>query len=82
MNDLAMTSFRDDLIAARVEGSTRFALRNARLRTHDAAQTTTRMLSSITEIRDVLTSVIGIALPQSDRLDPALEKALRPGATD
>jgi N-hydroxyarylamine O-acetyltransferase len=82
MNDLAMTSFRDDLIAARVEGSTRFALRNARLRTHDAAQTATRMLSSITEIRDVLTSVIGIALPQSDRLDPALEKALRPGATD
>ena len=82
MNDLSMTLFRDDLAAARVEGTTRYALRNGRLRTHDAAQTTTRMLSSIAELRDVLTNVFGIQLPSTDRLDPALEKALRPGAND
>ena len=82
MNDLSMSLFRDDLIASRVDGPSRFALHNARLRTHDAAQTTTRLLGSVAEIRDVLTNVFGIALPQTDRLDPALEKALRPGAND
>jgi N-hydroxyarylamine O-acetyltransferase len=82
MNDLSMNSFKDDLIASRVDGPSRFALHNGRLRTHDAAQTTTRMLGSVAEIRDVLTNVFGIALPQTERLDPALEKALRPGASD
>ena len=38
------------------------------------------MLTSILEIRDVLTNVMGIQLPTTDRLDAALEKALRPVA--
>ena len=79
MNDLAMGAFRDDLVAARVDGARRFALRNARLRTHEGAETTTRMLASVAELRDVLATTFGIALPQTERLDPALEKALRAG---
>ena len=31
---------------------------------------------------DLHTTVFGIQLPDSDKLDPALEKALRPGAND
>jgi N-hydroxyarylamine O-acetyltransferase len=82
MNDVTAGLFKDDLIAARVDGSKRFALYNARLRIHEGPETTTRMLGSITEIRDVLTTLFGIALPETDRLDVALEKALRPGADD
>lgn len=82
MNDLTMAAFRDDLIAARVEGPKRHALYNARLHTHEAGETTTRMLGSVAEIREVLTQVFGIQLPVTDRLDPALDKALRPGASD
>lgn len=82
MNDIAMAAFKDVLIAARIEGSRRYALRNARLRTHDGAETVTRMLATVSELRDVLANTFGIALPESDRLDPALEKALRPGANE
>jgi N-hydroxyarylamine O-acetyltransferase len=82
MNDITMARFRDDLVAARVDGAKRFALRNARLRTHENGNTETRMLGNLAEIRDALTNVFGIQLPDTDRLDPALEKALRPGAND
>jgi N-hydroxyarylamine O-acetyltransferase len=82
MNDITMGQFRNDLVAARVEGPRRYALWNARLRTHEAGNTETRMLTSLAEIRDVLTETFAIALPASDRLDAALEKALRPGASD
>jgi N-hydroxyarylamine O-acetyltransferase len=81
-NDLTMVSFRDNLIAARVDNGKRVALYNARLRTHENGETTTRVLTNLLEIRDVLTNVFGIQLPETDRLDPALEKALRPGAND
>ena len=80
MNDGTMAMFRDVLMAARVDGNKRYALYNARLRTHENGETTTRMLTNLLEIRDVLTNVFGIQLPQTDKLDPALEKALRPGA--
>ncbi len=82
MNDLTMAMFRDNLTAARVDGGKRFALRNARLRTHENGATETRMLTNLLEIRDVLTTTFGITLPDNERLDPALEKALRPGAND
>ena len=80
MNDITMALFRDDLVAARVDGGKRFALRNGRLRTHENGGTETRELGSLPEIREVLTNVFGIQLPDSERLGPALEKALRPGA--
>jgi N-hydroxyarylamine O-acetyltransferase len=82
MNDVAMARFRDNLFVSRVDGSRRYGLRNSRLRTYDGPETTTRMLTSVAEIRDVLTTIFGIQLPVTDRLDPALEKALRPGAND
>lgn len=82
MNDLTMGLFRDDLIAARVDGPRRYALWNARLRTHEAGATETRLLADVAELREVLTTTFGIVLPETDRLDPALAKALRPGASD
>jgi N-hydroxyarylamine O-acetyltransferase len=81
-NDLTMALFRDNLVAARVDNGKRFALRNTRLNTHENGETTTRMLTNLLEIREVLTTVFGIQLPETDRLNPALEKALRPGAND
>lgn len=80
MNDLAMARGRDQLRVARVDGNRRLALRNARFNIHENGETTTRMLTSLIELRDVLTNVFGIQLPETDRLDPALEKALRPAA--
>jgi N-hydroxyarylamine O-acetyltransferase len=82
MNDITMSMFRDELIAARVEGANRYALHNARLSTHEANNTDTRQLSTIAEIREVLTGLFGIQLPDSDKLDPALEKVLRSETTD
>jgi N-hydroxyarylamine O-acetyltransferase len=80
MNDYAMQRHRDNLVAARIDGAKRYALRNARFNTHENGETTTRMLTNLLEIRDVLTTTFGIQLPETDRLDPALEKALRPVA--
>jgi len=82
INDYAMTLFRDNLMAARVDGPKRYALWNARLNTHENGETTTRTLTSVAEIREVLTTTFLITLPEGDKLDPALEKALRPGASD
>ena len=80
MNDYAMQRHRDTLVAARIDGAKRYALRNARFNIHENGETTTRMLTNLLEIRDVLTNTFGIQLPTTDRLDPALEKALRPVA--
>jgi N-hydroxyarylamine O-acetyltransferase len=80
MNDYAMQRHRDNLMVARIDGNRRLALRNARFNIHENGETTTRMLTSLIEIRDVLTNSFGIELPETDRLDPALEKALRPVA--
>ena len=82
MNDGTMGRFRDDLIAARVDGPKRLALYNARLNIHENGETTTRMLGTVLEIREVLSTTFGIQLPESDKLEAALEKALRPGAND
>ncbi len=79
MNEVAAVSFRDDLVAARAEPGKRYALRNNRLNIHSKeAGTETRTLGSTLEIRDALTNLFRIQLPLTDKLDPALEKALRP----
>lgn len=77
MNDFAMAAFRDELRAARADGDKRHALRDNRLKTYEKGETTTRELTTVLELREVLTGVFGIALPETDQLDPALEKALR-----
>lgn len=79
LNDVQMKVMGSNLFASRVEGAKRHALFNARLRTHEAGETETRMLASVSEIRDALTNVFGIQLPDTDKLDPALEKALQRG---
>lgn len=76
LNDVQMKTMASKLIAARVEGPKRHALLDARLRTHEAGETQTRMLTSVAEIRDTLTNVFGIQLPETDKLDPALERIL------
>ncbi|MEQ1900965.1 MAG: arylamine N-acetyltransferase [Devosia sp.] len=76
LNDAAMLEMRDFLRAARVEGPKRYALRGARFRIHEKGETTTRMLTSTSEMRDVLTGTFGIQLPATDKLEPALEKEL------
>lgn len=78
LNDAAMIEMRSGLRAARVDGPRRHALFNARLRTHEAGETSMRVLTSTIELREVLTIVFGIQLPVDDRLDLALEEALRP----
>jgi N-hydroxyarylamine O-acetyltransferase len=80
INDRTMAMFRDDLRVARIDGSKRLALRNTRFNIHENGETTTRMLTNLLEIRDVLSNEFLIALPETDKLDPALEKALRPEA--
>ena len=80
LNDAAMIEMRSGLRAARVDGPRRHALFNARLRTHEGGETATRVLTSTIELREVLTTIFGIQLPVADRLDLALEEALRPGA--
>ncbi|HZY68993.1 MAG TPA: arylamine N-acetyltransferase [Devosia sp.] len=78
MNDSAMAGMRNTLRATRLDGSKRVSLHNARLETKEGTETTTRTLGSLLELREVLTTTFGVALPATDRLDPALEKALRP----
>jgi N-hydroxyarylamine O-acetyltransferase len=80
MNDGTMVMFRDMLIAARTDGEVRYGLFNGRLNTHRNGETTTRMLDTVAEVREALTGTFLITLPDSDRLDPAIEKALRPEA--
>jgi N-hydroxyarylamine O-acetyltransferase len=79
MNELTSSDsyFRDNLIAARSERGRRLALRNTVLHTHViGGESERRILASVPEIREALTGVFGIALPQGERLDPALEKIL------
>jgi N-hydroxyarylamine O-acetyltransferase len=82
LNDVEMTAMSEFLIAARVDNTKRHGLWNARLNTHENGTTTTRRLTSVAELREVLTGVFGIQLPQSDKLDPALEKILQLGDSD
>ena len=73
----ADTRFRDNVIAARSDKGRRFNLKNARLRTHIiGGETETRMLANIVEVKDVLSTTFGIALPSSDKLDTALARVL------
>jgi N-hydroxyarylamine O-acetyltransferase len=80
LNDAAMVSMRDALKAARVEGGRRHALRNARYRIHEKGETTERVLNSVAELREVLTGAFGLQLPQNDRVEPMLERAIAAGA--
>lgn len=83
INDMTSSgpTFSGNLIVARAEKGRRLALRNDRFTLYPlGAEAETRTLGSVAELREVLAGPFGIALPQSDKLDPALEKALLQGA--
>ena len=77
MNEQVANSpdFRDNLKAARSERGRRLALANRRLNIHTVGgETETRMLESVAEIREVLAGPFGIALPNDERLETALQQ--------
>jgi N-hydroxyarylamine O-acetyltransferase len=79
MNDKVERSprFRDALMVARAEKGRRLMLANNRLSTLVTGENRqVRVLNSVEEMRQVLTESFGIALPNSDKLDPALARFL------
>lgn len=69
--------FRDQLVAARAEKGRRLALGNLRFNIHvTGGESETRLLASVAEIREVLSTAFGIQLPAGDRLDPVLQRIL------
>lgn len=69
------------LIAARAEKGRRLALGNLRFNTHvTGGDSEARMLTSVAELREVLSGPFGIALPNDERLDVALQKIVDGGA--
>lgn len=69
--------FRKELRAALSPSGKRLVLRNNRLSTRIEGQPTEiRELTSVAEMREVLTSTFGIQLPPSEQLDPHLQTIL------
>ncbi len=79
INDLVQsdTNFRDNLIAARSDKGRRVTLRNRELKIHaTGGQTERRTLGTLDEVKDTLTTLMGIALPANEKLDGAIERVL------
>ena len=79
INDMTSSgpTFSENLIAARAEKGRRLALRNNRFTVYPVGGVgEARFLSSVAELREVLSGPFGIALPQTDKLDAALEMVL------
>lgn len=71
------SAFVSQLRVALSPAGKRLALWNNRLNTHvEGAATETRLLTSVAEMREVLSGPFGIQLPASDLLDPRLEVIL------
>jgi N-hydroxyarylamine O-acetyltransferase len=69
--------FRTELRAALSPAGKRLALRNNRFTTHIAGEPSeARLLTSVTELRELLSGTFGIQLPPADLLDPRLEVIL------
>lgn len=70
-------NFRDNLIAARSDKGRRISLRNRDLRIHQAdGSTEHRVLEGVPQVKDALSGLFGIALPQAEKLDAALLRVL------
>jgi len=83
MNEIVSSSptFRDRLVAARAEKGRRLALGNLRFNIHvTGGESETRLLGSVAELREVLSGPFGIALPNDERLEVALQKIVDGGA--
>lgn len=70
-----LSHFTTGLIAARPAPGKRYVLRDNDLGVHTATGTERRLLTSAAELREVLTGVFGIALPEGPELDAVLERA-------
>jgi len=74
------SAFRHELRVARPEKGRRVALRNTDFSIHETGgKSEKKTLSSVAEIREVLTGTFGIALPAADLLDPVLERIVADG---
>lgn len=83
LNDIADSSefFTTQLLAARIEKTRRLAISDTRLNIHAPGQPSeSRALGSVAELREVLSGMMGIALPSDERLDAALQKIVERGA--
>jgi N-hydroxyarylamine O-acetyltransferase len=69
--------FRDRLVASRAEKGRRISLSNDTLKIHPTGgDTETRTLGGLAEVKDVLTTLFGIAVPASEKLDAAIERVI------
>ena len=69
--------FRKELRAALSPSGRRLALRNNRFTIHTAGEASeSRLLTSVAELREVLSGTFGIQLPSAELLDPKLEVIL------
>ncbi len=69
--------FVTDLVAARADRDRRYALRNADFAVHyPGGSTERRTLSTVSELKDVLTDPLGLCLPDYPGLDAALARVL------
>lgn len=69
--------FRTTLVAGRAEKGRRLSLRDGEFAVRPVGgEAETRQLTSVEELREVLAGPFGIALPASERLDPALARVL------
>lgn len=72
--------FVTTLVAARVDGATRYALRDRVLRRYASGRLLEeRTLRTVDEVREVLTGVFGIRLPEAERLDELLARTADAG---
>jgi N-hydroxyarylamine O-acetyltransferase len=71
----------EKLIAARAERGRRLALGNLKFNTHViGGESEARLLTSVAELREVLSGPFGIQLPNDERLDQAMQKVVDGGA--
>ena len=80
MNETASAGgrLRNNLIATRAEKGRRLALENLRLTTRAPGQAgEIRQLTSVAELREVLSGPFGIALPAGERLEAALQRIVQ-----
>ena len=71
------SAFTSELRVALSPSGKRLALRNNQLSTHvTGGPSESRLLTSVAELREVLSGTFGIALPPADLLDPRLEVIL------
>ncbi|MBI4048623.1 MAG: arylamine N-acetyltransferase [Devosia nanyangense] len=78
LNAATYPNFANMLAAARTDRDFRYSLRDFRFSTypHEGGELERRFLTSVPEVREVLSETFGINLPPAELLDPAIERLL------